>query len=184
MKTSCSILTVALAASSFALTIPLPAFAAEPPDALPAGVQRKVLDLVFDVEDLSGGMQIVENDAEIRIELSADVLFDFDRAELLPKAKETLANVAAEIRKNGHGQARVEGHTDSKGSNAVNQPLSEHRAVAVESWLVEKEAMRDVRFSTKGYGATKPIAPNTKTDGSDDPAGRALNRRVEIVLQK
>jgi len=79
---------------------------------------------------------------------------------------------------------RIEGHTDAKGSEAYNKQLSIRRAESVKSWLIEKEGLGDRSFSTEGFGAKKPVAPNVKPDGSDDPEGRQKNRRVEIVLSK
>jgi len=147
----------------------------------------KVLDLVFRVEDLGGkvqDLQVKETDQEIRIELAADVLFDFDKADILPKAQETLKQAAAIIREKAKGSVRVEGHTDGKGSDAYNQKLSERRAAAVKTWFAEKEGIRNVEFAATGFGAKQPKAPNKKPDGSDDPDGRQKNRRVEIVLKK
>jgi outer membrane protein OmpA-like peptidoglycan-associated protein len=62
--------------------------------------------------------------------------------------------------------------------------LSENRADAVKAWLVQNASVAGSRISTRGWGETKPIAPNKKPDGSDDPEGRQKNRRVEIVLTK
>jgi outer membrane protein OmpA-like peptidoglycan-associated protein len=64
------------------------------------------------------------------------------------------------------------------------QQLSDRRAEAVRNWFVANEGLNDVNFATKGYGATNPIAPKTKPDGSDDPKGRQRNRRVEITIRK
>lgn len=147
----------------------------------------KVLDLVFRVEDIGGrvqDIQIRESSTEVRIELAADVLFDFDKSDILPKAQAVLKQAAGIIRDKAKGQVRIEGHTDAKGLDAYNQKLSERRAVAVRSWFVEKEGLKGVAFATQGFGAKKPIAPNTKPDGSDDPQGRQKNRRVEIILKK
>ena len=69
----------------------------------------------------------------------------------------------------------VYGHTDSKGSDAVNMPLSEQRAEAVKAYL-QKKGLKTTRIEAKGYGSTKQIADN----GTDE--GRSKNRRVEIVL--
>lgn len=149
--------------------------------------RTKVLDLVFRVEDLGGkvqDLQVKESAAEIRIELAADVLFDFDKADILPKAQAALKQAAGLIRDKAKGAVRIEGHTDSKGSNSYNQKLSERRAAAVKTWLTEKEGLRGIEFSTAGFGAKKPVAPNKKPDGSDDPDGRQKNRRVEIILKK
>ncbi len=147
----------------------------------------KVLDLVFRVEDLGGkvqDLQVKESAAEVRIELAADVLFDFDKADILPKAQSALKQAAAIIRDKARGAARIEGHTDVKGSDAYNQKLSERRALAVKTWLTGKEGLRNTQFLTQGFGARKPKAPNQKPDGADDPEGRRQNRRVEIIFKK
>ncbi len=155
----------------------------------------RVVDLVFVDRDLrytvidtagrTAALNIKETPTEIRIEVAADVLFDFDKAAILPKAQSTLHDVVGVIREKGQGRAvRIEGYTDSKGSDAYNQKLSERRAVAVKQWLVQKEGLSGARMTTQGFGAKRPVAPNTKPDGSDDPEGRQKNRRVEIVLAK
>jgi outer membrane protein OmpA-like peptidoglycan-associated protein len=149
--------------------------------------KNKVLDLVFHVEDLGGkvqDLQVKETGEEIRIDLAADVLFDFDKASLRPAAQETLKKAADFIRQRAKGTVRIEGHTDSKGNDAYNQKLSERRAASVKAWLTDKEGLGKVQFTTQGFGAKKPVAPNTKPDGSDDPEGRQKNRRVEIVIKK
>lgn len=156
----------------------------------PATVQNlkmQVLDLVFKVEDLAGkvqDLQLKETDTEIRIELAADVLFDFDKANIRPQAEQALKQVATIIREKAKGTVRIEGHTDSKGSDPYNQKLSVGRANSVKNWLVQKEGLKNVRFSTAGFGAKNPAVSNTKPDGSDDPEGRQKNRRVEIVAGK
>ena len=143
-------------------------------------------DLKFAVEDMAGketGLEVKETPTETRIALSADVLFDFDKANILPKAQAALHQVAVVIREKGTGRpVRIEGHTDSKGSDPYNQRLSLRRADAVRVWLVQKERLVGVKFLPQGFGATRPVAPNAKPDGSDDPEGRQKNRRVEIVL--
>jgi outer membrane protein OmpA-like peptidoglycan-associated protein len=147
----------------------------------------KVLNLVFRVDDLGGkvqDLQVKETGQEIRIELAADVLFDFDKADLRPAAQKTLHQAAGIIQDKAKGAVRIEGHTDSKGNDAYNQRLSERRAASVKTWFVDKEGLGKVQFSTQGFGAKKPVASNTKPDGSDDPDGRQKNRRVEIILKK
>lgn len=150
-------------------------------------LQTKVLDLVFRIEDLGGkvqDLQVKETGQEIRIELAADVLFDFDKADILPKAQGALKQAAGLIRDKAKGAVRIEGHTDSKGNDTYNQKLSERRAQAVKTWLTEKEGLRSAEFSIQGFGAKKAVAPNKKPDGSDDPDGRQRNRRVEIIFRK
>ncbi len=154
----------------------------------------KSIDLVFPVSDVAGKagdvagktqpLNVKETATEICIELAADVLFDFDKSTIKPEAASALHNVAEIINDKGKGRSvRIEGHTDGKGSDAYNQRLSEQRAGSVKQWLAQKEGIR-VNMTTQGFGAHRPVAPNTKPDGSDDPEGRQKNRRVEIVLGK
>jgi outer membrane protein OmpA-like peptidoglycan-associated protein len=119
---------------------------------------------------------------EIRIELSSDVLFDFDKATLLPKAIPTLEKVATVLGSYPNAECTVEGHTDALGNPQYNQKLSERRADSVKTWLTAHGV--NARFSIRGYGKTKPVAPNTLPNGKDNPGGRAKNRRVEIVVKK
>ena len=153
-----------------------------------------VQDLRFAVVDLGGkpiemagkteALNVKETATEIRIELAADVLFDFDKADIRQDAASALHQVADIIHDKGRGRAvRIEGHTDAKGSEAYNQKLSDRRAQSVQQWLAQKEGLKG-RMATQGLGAKKPVAPNNKPDGSDDPEGRQKNRRVEIVLAK
>jgi outer membrane protein OmpA-like peptidoglycan-associated protein len=123
-------------------------------------------------------------DAEIRIDLSADVLFDFDKAEIKKEAEPSLQKVATVIRANPGASVAIDGHTDAKGADAYNQKLSEARAASVKQWLVTNAQLDAATIATRGLGRTKPIAPNAKPDGSDDPQGRARNRRVEIAVRK
>lgn len=146
-----------------------------------------VEDVVYQVESIGGVVQdieIKETPTEVRVDMAADVLFDFDKADLLPKAGETLQKAADFIRDHAKGGAvRIEGHTDAKGNEAYNQKLSERRAASVKSWFLA-HGLSNMKFSTEGFGAKKPVAPNTKPDGSDDPDGRQKNRRVELVIRK
>jgi len=112
------------------------------------------------------------------IRLPGDVLFAFGSAELTPAAREAIAAVDDEIG-GGTGTVTIEGHTDAIGSDADNQALSERRAAAVRGAL-EAALGSGYQYTSVGFGETRPVAPNTKPDGSDDPDGRALNRRVEI----
>lgn len=149
--------------------------------------QFKIVDLVYRVDSIGGVVQdleIKETPTEVRVDMAADVLFDFDKADLLPKADETLQKAADFIRDRAKGGVvRIEGHTDAKGNDAYNQKLSERRAASVKTWFAA-HGLNGIKFSTEGFGAKKPIAPNAKPDGSDDPEGRQKNRRVEIVIRK
>jgi len=106
------------------------------------------------------------------IRLPADVLFAFGSAELTPAAEQAIAPVDDEIGSGGTGTVTIEGHTDAIGSDADNQALSERRAAAVRGAL-EKALGPGYQYTLVGFGETRPVAPNTKPDGSDDPDGRA-----------
>jgi outer membrane protein OmpA-like peptidoglycan-associated protein len=150
-------------------------------------ISGAVLNLQGKIIDLGGapiGLQVKETKTEIRLELAADVLFDFDKADLRPEAQATLKEAADFIRKHGgKGTVTIEGHTDGKGSDSYNQKLSERRAQSVRDYFTKTEKLSG-QFAAKGFGKTKPVAPNAKPDGSDDPEGRQKNRRVEIVVRK
>lgn len=145
----------------------------------PGALGGKPVDLGGKVEDLA----IKETETEIRIELSGDILFDFDKATLRPAAEPILTRVAEVIRKQGKPMVRIEGHTDSKGADDYNLKLSQRRADTVKDWLVAKGTIGGV-LMTKGLGETHPAVPNEKPDGSDDPDGRQKNRRVEVIVKK
>ncbi len=121
---------------------------------------------------------------EIKIDLSADVLFDFDKADIKKEAAPTLQNLATVLKANPGSKVTIEGHADAQGADAYNQKLSEARAASVKLWLIANAQADGANIATRGWGKTKPIAPNTKPDGSDHPEGRAKNRRVEIVVRK
>jgi outer membrane protein OmpA-like peptidoglycan-associated protein len=127
---------------------------------------------------------VQESPKELRLTLAADILFDFDKSTIRADAKPALDRVAEIIRSKSQGVVRIEGFTDSKGDAAYNLRLSNLRAASVENWLVEREGLHGAGFTTQGFGAARFAAPNSKPDGSDDPAGRQKNRRVEIIIQK
>jgi len=152
------------------------------------------VDLEFRSEDIEGSvkeiggevtdLEMTETDTEVKIELSGDILFGFDKWDIRPQAEQTLKNVAQVINQYQNTAVLVEGYTDSKGSDSYNQELSQKRADSVKDWHVENGEVDEARISTKGLGESKPIAPNEKDDGSDDPEGRQKNRRVEITVKK
>ncbi len=82
------------------------------------------------------------------------------------------------------GRVSIRGYTDSKGSPQANLELSRKRAAAVKTWLVSKGGVTQATISTEGFGEQNPVAPNKNADGSDNPAGRQQNRRVEITVEK
>jgi outer membrane protein OmpA-like peptidoglycan-associated protein len=88
------------------------------------------------------------------------------------------------LKANPNAKVAIEGHTDGRGADDYNQKLSEARAASVKQWLVANAQANGANFAIRGWGKTKPVAPNAKPDGADDPEGRAKNRRVEIVVRK
>ncbi len=114
------------------------------------------------------------------ITLQDGVLFDFGKYDLRPEAKATLAKLATVLNQAKVPAAQINGHTDSIGDDAFNQDLSEKRASAVATQL--KSDGVSANLETHGYGKTQPVADNTNADGSDNPAGRQANRRVEIYI--
>lgn len=116
------------------------------------------------------------------VSLPGDVLFDFDRADIRPDAVSTLRKVAELIVHSGDAPVAIEGHTDSIGTAKYNQKLSERRAAAVQDYLIGRHGIAPDRLTTRGYGFSRPVAPNTHPDGTDSPQGRQRNRRVEIVI--
>ena len=104
-----------------------------------------------------------------------DVLFDTNKAQLKSGSTRSLQKLADFLKQYPQRKARIEGYTDSTGGADYNQALSDRRAKAVRTSLVDMGISND-RISTQGYGEESPVASN------DTAAGRQLNRRVEIVL--
>jgi outer membrane protein OmpA-like peptidoglycan-associated protein len=142
------------------------------------GVEGKAVDISGLLRDLNAEVR----GKEVRIALSADVLFDFDKADLRTEAEASLGKVAAVLKSYPKATATIEGHTDSKGDGTYNQKLSERRAESVRKWFAAHGVI--LRMTTQGFGAKRPVAPNAKRDGTDDPDGRQKNRRVEIVVKQ
>ncbi|GAA1070245.1 OmpA family protein [Nocardiopsis composta] len=142
-----------------------------------------VRDLVLSTSDEDGAVRDSVGGEERVVTLAADVLFEFDEAELTGDAQEALEEAAAVLREEAGGKTvRIDGYTDAKGDDAHNVPLSEARAEAVEKELTGLLDGVDVTFETAGHGSADPVAPN-EVDGEDNPEGRAENRRVEIRFE-
>jgi outer membrane protein OmpA-like peptidoglycan-associated protein len=107
--------------------------------------------------------------------LGSDLLFDVGSANLKPAGRRAIASVARFMRERGERRIVIEGFTDNTGSEALNRRLSQRRANAVRDALV-KQGIDGERIEARGLGASNPVASN------DNPGGRSLNRRVEIVI--
>lgn len=111
-----------------------------------------------------------------------NISYEFDRANMTSDSKITLdTTVLVLMQLNPELVIEIQAHTDSKGSDAYNLKLSQKRAESVVSYLISK-GITPKRLIAKGYGETKPIAPNTNKDGTDNPEGRAQNRRTDFKI--
>jgi OmpA-OmpF porin, OOP family len=111
------------------------------------------------------------------------VNFDFDKDTLRPDAVAILDEAVAILGKYPQLRVEVAGHTDSVGTDEYNQGLSDRRARAVYDYLTGHGIDAGRLSGPTGYGESRPIAPNTNEDGSDNPEGRAKNRRTELNVQ-
>ncbi|MBI3247814.1 MAG: OmpA family protein [Deltaproteobacteria bacterium] len=112
-----------------------------------------------------------------------NVLFEFNNARLTGEARDKVAHIASVLNDRATGrQVSIEGHADAVGSESYNQRLSTHRAQSVVQAL-SSEGVRQARLSSRGFGERYPVAPNLRKDGTDNPSGRAKNRRVEVVIE-
>jgi outer membrane protein OmpA-like peptidoglycan-associated protein len=151
------------------------------------GLHVQTMDLQMRVEDVKGAVQALamrETKTEVKIELAGDVLFDFDKADIRPQAEPALQRVQEIIAQHPKARIVIDGYTDGKGDDTYNRRLSDKRAAAVKTWLVQEAGVEGKRIQTKGWGKANPVAPNTNPDGSDNPEGRQKNRRVEITVKK
>lgn len=114
--------------------------------------------------------------------LTIHVNFDFDKSYIRQADEAELKKAIDFVRKYPGAEVKLEGHTDSKGTEEYNQELSERRAEAVRQYLIKEGAVDKAMISATGYGELRPIAPNTTQDGKDNPEGRAENRRVEVLI--
>ncbi|WP_419825061.1 OmpA family protein [Sphingomonas sp.] len=129
-----------------------------------------------------GGLEATETARGTVVSLPGDITFDEGQATIRPSARPTLDKLAMLIKARDPGTVAIEGHSDSRGPDAVNQRLSVARAMAVRDYLVEVRMVDGTKLTVRGYGKLRPAAPNRKPDGEDDSTGRARNRRVEVVL--
>lgn len=123
------------------------------------------------------GIDVARTDEdELRVTMRNDILFDFDSAGLRGSSKDELREMADVFNRYRDTTIVVQGHTDSTGSNAYNKRLSERRAYAVESYLVN-QGVTGSRIDAVGYGESRPRASNASA------SGRQQNRRVEIYVR-
>jgi outer membrane protein OmpA-like peptidoglycan-associated protein len=117
---------------------------------------------------------VVRDGDKVFVALPSGILFDTGKDAVKPAAKDSLAKAAATLA-NSETTIVIQGHTDSSGSNSINQPLSERRAAHVLDFLASKGVPAS-RMSAVGYGSSRPAVPN------DTEANRSLNRRVQLEI--
>jgi len=103
------------------------------------------------------------------------ILFNAGSDHIRDSSTPTLAGIGDMLKAHPELELTIEGHTDNVGSSAANQKLSDKRAAAVKTYLVNTYAIDAARLKSVGYGATRPISPNTTAEGRQD------NRRIELV---
>lgn len=127
------------------------------------------------VKDLSARVTTVEAPSQVSLELSADVLFALDSADLTPQAQTALAKVAATVNERAKaGELSVVGHTDDSGTDAHNDDLSKRRAEAVRAALAPLVQVAGLTYRVEGRGEREPVAENSTDEG------RQANRRVTV----
>lgn len=122
------------------------------------------------------GVDVVQTaDNQLKLEIPSDISFDVGRADIKPNFRPVLDRFAQTLNANPTTSVRIIGHTDSTGSDAVNDPLSVNRAASARNYLADR-GVASSRIVIDGRGSHEPLADN----GSEP--GRAKNRRVEIFV--
>lgn len=133
-------------------------------------------------EDLTAPVLCLDKVPEVGVAVILDnVYYAFNKATVLEESYAALDKLAEMLKANPNVAIEISGHTDSKGADDYNMKLSEARAQSVVDYLAS-QGIDTSRLVAKGYGETKPIAPNTNPDGSDNPEGREKNRRTEFKV--
>lgn len=109
------------------------------------------------------------------------IYFDFDKYNIRDESVVELNKLLVFLQRNENVKVEISGHTDSRGTDQYNQKLSQNRAKEVVQWL-KKRRIASKRMVAKGYGETRHIAPNENPDGTDNPEGRQMNRRIELTI--
>ena len=122
------------------------------------------------------GIEVTQTaDNQLKLNIPSDISFDTGRADIKPNFRSVLDQFAQGLRDNSGSTVRIVGHTDSTGSDALNNPLSVDRAASTRNYLVDRGVAGN-RIGVEGRGEREPIADN------NSDAGRARNRRVEIFV--
>lgn len=140
-----------------------------------AFIGRKMDRQAAEIQKAIPNAEVIREGEGIIVKFDSGILFDFDKASLKDAAKTNVQSLATSLNQYPDTDIKIIGHTDNKGTEAYNMSLSERRAAAVKAYAVS-QGVPTGRLVTIGKGFAEPIADN------DTDAGRALNRRVEIVI--
>jgi len=122
------------------------------------------------------GVQVSQTaDNQLKLDIPSDISFATNRADIQPNFRPILDRFAEGLRNNPQAEVRIVGHTDSTGTDAINNPLSVDRATSTRNYLTSL-GVNGARIHVEGRGSREPIASNDSADG------RARNRRVEIYV--
>lgn len=139
--------------------------------AIGAYMDKQAKKIDEEVEDA----KVVRVEEGINLTFDSGILFGFDKSDLNPNAKDNVAKLARILNEYPDTRLTIQGHTDNKGDDNYNQQLSGKRANAVRDYLIAN-GVKGGRLNTASYGESAPIASN------DTEAGRAQNRRVEVII--
>lgn len=155
----------------------------QPTTSQPLGQGQRLSANVSDLSAAATDLGARMTDMGLVVDFNADVLFDFDKAELKPAAQPTLEKLSQVVQEYRKSRVAIHGYTDSKGNDAYNLSLSQRRAQAIADWLRQHQpALTPDQLEVTGHGEANPVAPNTTPTGADNPTGRQQNRRVEVVI--
>ena len=145
--------------------------------AIGAAIGRRMDQQERELREIQGVEVTRPSEGQIDVRLTSDILFDLDSSSLRSDSRQTLRDLAQTFTKYSDiNNLEVAGHTDSTGTDAFNERLSQRRANSVRGYLVN-QGVSSSRIIARGYGESQPKSSN------DSPSGRQLNRRVEIQVR-
>lgn len=150
------------------------------------------MDVVIETnyeEDKKKVEELNQNEVEEHLESGGTLMFNnllfvYDQVKLIDKSQPDLDKIIKYMKANPEAKIYIDGHTDANGDAKYNFWLSSARANTIKNYLFTNGGISYNRMKTRGYGESRPVAPNYNADGSDNPEGRQKNRRVEISLIK
>lgn len=134
-----------------------------------------VTDITYDT------LLVLEKIEKNKVFVLDNIYYDFNKYNIRPDAAQELDKLVTILEDNPHIKIELSSHTDSVDTERYNLMLSQKRAESAVEYIVD-QGIDESRLLAKGYGESHPIAPNTNPDGTDNPEGRAKNRRTEFKI--